>query len=228
MYRCPLLTTDQFCQFRHFHACGICSVIGSTRCHIQFCHLYFSDNSCKRSRCPLKFICTRTFLRLVMPLHSHSVNPCPLCILYILKKLYDSVYFHIVPLVIIIVIQFYIWRRIPVCKHKCVTDIFRTPVNCPPAWIFCITAVSTRIVTDRFIHYIPAIKKFSVFAVFTGKMFQNGLYVPFLTPCHRIFIYIVPGFIIILMEKPLRCLGMPHQHMPSDPDKIIRMFLVPL
>ena len=51
---------------------------------------------------------------------------------------------------------------------------------------------------------------------------------PFKTAVHGLFVHIRFGFIIIFMEKPFLCLGMPYKDMTTDTDFVIRIFIIPL
>ena len=58
-------------------------------------------------------------------------------------------------------------------------------------------------------------------------MGQHFTDIPFQTQIHHFRRNIVFFLVIILVEKPFRCLRMPYQHMTSDHDLSVRVFFVP-
>ena len=163
-----------------------------------------------------------------MSLHTHTVNPGSLGFLHIFQQLHDPGPLGGKPFVIIIVVQFHCRVHILIGVAERVDDKFIALVHSPPAAVLRSIAVTGNAVADSLIDHVPAVKHTMVLAVLAGEMFRHGLDIPFQAAVHGIGIRIGLIRIIVLMEPPLRRLGMPYQHMAPHLDKIIRMVLVPV
>ena len=176
-----------------------------------------------------------------MCLHTKCIKSCSLCWFYVIYELYDSFWLDIVCLSEIIVVKFYILRRIFIRILKCIDYELIALVYMPPTRIVPMTylikafcrayRICTVCIADNgLIYYIPAIEKSVVLFIccLSEVVVEYTWDIPLKSAVHSLFIYIWLTDIIVLMEEPFRSLRMPYENMTSYAYLPVRMCRIPL